>query len=324
MWLINDRHTDAYFNLAAEEYVFRHFHERCFMLWCNEPAVVVGRHQNALAEINFEYVRRHGIKVVRRLSGGGAVYHDEGNLNFSFIERQDAHRPVDFNGFAAPIIAVLQENGIETRLGKRNELLVNGVKISGTAKHVSSEKILYHGTLLFSGHLTALTEALRVQPGKFGDKAIPSVRSQVANIKDALSRPENVEQFRASVFACMMRQLPHAREYGYSASDLAAIRQLRDEKYATWEWNFGQSPPYSMTHSVTLNGKVISVSLTVRQGIIRQIRVDGNFPESHLEMLAQLLVNTPHCREAIRAKLISARLFWLSDNSIDALSEAMM
>ncbi|MDR0714997.1 MAG: lipoate--protein ligase [Bacteroidales bacterium] len=323
MRLINDGHTDACFNLAAEEYVFEHFPERCFMLWCNEPAIVVGRHQNALAEVNVEYVRRNGIKVVRRLSGGGAVYHDAGNLNFTFIERQDTGQTVDFSRFSAPIIALLREKGVEAEIGKRDELSVNGAKISGVAKHVSRGRILYHGTLLFSGNLTALTEALRTAPGKFSDKAIPSVRSKVGNISEYLSPPTDVAQFRAAVFAYMLRHLPHAREYSYSEADLTAVRQLRDEKYARWEWNFGQSPPYAMTRSVALDGKTFSASLNVRQGIIRQIRFEGPFPENSLKTLAQLLLNTPHRQDAIRSKLTSSRLTDPFRNNIDAVLEAM-
>ncbi|MDR0814619.1 MAG: lipoate--protein ligase family protein, partial [Bacteroidales bacterium] len=293
--------TDPFFNLAAEEYLFRHVAEPCFLLWCNEPAVIVGRHQNALAEINYPYIKQHDIKVIRRLSGGGTVYHDAGNLNFSFIDNRKNAESVDFTKYQTVIIAMLRTFGIQAEAGKRNELLLGGKKISGTADHVTNKRILHHGTLLFSAGLTAVEEALRVPTGKFKDKAIQSVRSQVTNISLHLSAPMDMATFRAQVFRYMMKHLPNAREYNYSQADLQSIEHLRNEKYMTWEWNFGQSPQYEMKNAINAAGD--TVSMKVQNGILREIHFSDNLSGNAWTALEQKLLNTPHQEDAIHNKL---------------------
>jgi len=183
MLIINDLRTDPYFNLAAEEYALKNFKADCFMLWRNEPSIIVGKHQNTLAEINLDYVKKRNIKVGRRLSGGGAVFHDLGNLNFTFISTgAQENRLVDFRRFTMPILEVLQNLGIEAVFEGRNDLTIHGRKFSGNAEHVWKNRILHHGTLLFSSVLTDLSEALKVDPLKFRDKAVKSIRSRVTNI----------------------------------------------------------------------------------------------------------------------------------------------
>ncbi|MDR2847504.1 MAG: lipoate--protein ligase family protein [Bacteroidales bacterium] len=242
MHCINSSSTDPFFNLAAEEYLFRHVTEACFVLWCNEPSVIVGRHQNVFAEINSPYIRQHDVKVVRRLSGGGAVYHDLGNLNFTFIDNRQNTEQIDFKSYQTIIIAMLQQLGIQAEAGKRNELLLNGKKISGTARHVTNKRILHHGTLLFSADLDAVEEALRAPAVKLTTKAIQSVHSPVTNISEHLPVPTTMATFRTQVLQYMMEHLPNARPYSYSQADLQAIERLRNEKYVSWEWNYGQSP----------------------------------------------------------------------------------
>jgi lipoate-protein ligase A len=301
MHCLNASSIDPFFNLAAEEYLFRRFSEPCFLLWCNEPAVIVGRHQNVLAEINLPYINQHNIKVIRRLSGGGTVYHDAGNLNFSFIDNRQTTESLDFSNYQAIIIAMLQTFGIKVEAGKRNELLLNGKKISGTADHVTNKRILHHGTLLFSADLSAVENALRVPAGKFKDKAIQSVRSEVTNISMHLPTPMDMVTFRAQVFRYMMEHLPNACQYDYSEADLQAIERLRNEKYTTWEWNFGQSPQYEMENIINAAGDTVSIK--VQNGILREIHFSGSCPGNAWAALEQRLLNTPHQENAIRSKL---------------------
>jgi len=304
MLCISSSQIDPCFNLAAEEYVLKNFSENCFMLWRNESSVIVGRHQNTLAEINADYVRQNRIKVVRRLSGGGAVFHDLGNLNFTFIENNTTEKLIDFQKYTQPIIAVLRSLDIDAGFSGRNDLVIDGMKFSGNAEHVYRGRVLHHGTLLFASELSDLSAALRAHPSKFTDKAIKSVRSRVTNISSHLKKPLAIEEFREMLLRHMMSSNPDSRAYEYTEADLAAIRKLRDEKYAAWDWNFGQSPGYNMVNGMRTGGGFIELHMDVQNGIIRRIRIFGDFFNiGDIERLEQLFTGTPHNETSIRQKL---------------------
>ena len=188
MLCIKDSHTDPYFNIAADEYALKYLEDDCFMLWRNEPSIIVGKHQNTLAEINVDYVMKNNIKVVRRISGGGAVFHDLGNLNFTFVKNAGEDAQGDFRKFTQPILDVLQSMGINAKFEGRNDLTIDGKKFSGNAESIWKNRVLHHGTLLFSAVMTDLSAALKVNPLKFQDKAVKSVRSRVTNISEHLDR----------------------------------------------------------------------------------------------------------------------------------------
>jgi len=304
MLCINDHHTDPYFNLAAEEYVLKNFTDNCFMLWRNSPSVIVGRHQNSLAEINLDYVKQNHIKVVRRLSGGGAVFHDLGNLNFTFIENAKSDQLINFHKYTQPIIDVLQLLEVDARFEGRNDLMIDGKKFSGNAEHVFHNRVLHHGTLLFASELTDLSGALNVNPAKFTDKAIKSVRSRVTNISSHLKKPLELEAFRELILRYMMDNHSDCKPYSYTEADIAAINKLRDEKYATWGWNFGQSPGYNMVNSLRTGGGHLEIHLDVQNGIIRHTRIFGDFFNiGDIAELEQFLTGTPHNETSIRQKI---------------------
>ena len=304
MLCINDYHTDPYFNLAAEEYVLKNFADDCFMLWKNAPSVIVGRHQNTLAEINLDYVKQNRIKVVRRLSGGGAVFHDLGNLNFTFIENAKNDRQIDFQKYTQPIIAVLQSLGIDARFEGRNDLVIDGKKFSGNAEHVYRGRVLHHGTLLFASQLADLSGALNANPEKFTDKAVKSVRSRVTNIGSHLKKPLDVDGFRDLILRYMIENYPNCEPYSYSETDLAAIGKLRDEKYVTYDWNFGQSPGYNMVNSLKTGGGNLEVHIDVANGVIKHVRIFGDFFNiDDTAELEQALAGTLHNETSIRKKL---------------------
>ena len=309
MICINDHHTDPYFNLAAEEYILKNFADNCFMLWRNQPSVIVGRHQNSLAEINIDYVKQNNIKVVRRLSGGGAVFHDLGNLNFTFIETAKSDSLIDFQKYTQPVIAVLQQLGVDARFEGRNDLVIDGRKFSGNAEHVYRGRILHHGTLLFASELTDLSGALNVNPAKFTDKAVKSVRSRVTNISSHLKEAIDLEKFRDMLLRYMTDNYPDGEPYSYTDVDVAAINKLRDEKYATWGWNFGQSPGYNMVNGIRTGGGYLETHLDVHNGIIRHIRIFGDFFNvGDIAEVEQLLTGTPHNETGIRRKLEQIKL----------------
>jgi len=296
--------TDPYFNLAAEEYVLKKFERDSFMLWRNEPAIIVGKHQNTLAEINQDYVKENMIKVVRRLSGGGAVFHDLGNLNFTFIASGENHQLVDFRKFTQPILEVLQKLDIEARFEGRNDLTIDGRKFSGNAEHVHKNRVLHHGTLLFSAQMADLSSALKVDPDKFQDKAVKSVRSRVTNISEHLKIPLTVLEFRDLVLKHVMESTPGAELYSFTQDDITAISRLRDEKYITWEWNFGYSPKYNFRKTVKTNGGKLEVTLEVVNGTIEKARFFGDyFNKLDPSDIEHALTGTLHNETAIRERL---------------------
>ncbi len=296
--------SDAYFNLATEEYLLKEFSEDFFTLWRNEPSIIVGKHQNALAEINVDFVRENNIKVVRRLSGGGTVFHDLGNLNFTFIVSGESNQLVDFHKYTQPILDVLRKLGVDARFEGRNDLTINGMKFSGNAEHVYRNRILHHGTLLFSSVITDLSSALNVDPLKFTDKAVKSVRSRVTNISEHLTDPLDIMSFKDMIMNHIMEMVPDARQYSLTETDLAGIQKLCDEKYSTWDWNFGYSPKYNLQRFVKTAGGKIEFDLNVVNGIIDEIRIFGDFFNTREpEEIESLLLGCRHEVQAVRERL---------------------
>ncbi|HSV88378.1 MAG TPA: lipoate--protein ligase [Bacteroidales bacterium] len=304
MLCIKHPNTDARFNLAAEEYVLKNFGDDIFMLWQNHNTIVVGKHQNTLAEINYDYVKELDIRVVRRLSGGGAVYHDLGNLNFTFITNGQEGRLVDFKKFTLPILEVLKNLGIDARFEGRNDLTINGLKFSGNAEHVYKNRVLHHGTLLFSSELGSLSMALKVNPLKYHDKAVKSVRSRVTNIRDHLSDDLTVEEFRDLIMEHIFNVFPNARKYDFSPADIEYIQLLVNEKYDTWQWNYGYSPKYAFHKMIKTPGGYIEYHLNVEEGTIKDIKIFGDFFSfREISELEEMLRNLPHREEVIYDKL---------------------
>lgn len=271
--IFNDSH-DAYFNMAVEEYVFTQFSDDIFMLWRNEPAIIVGLFQNSLAEINLDFVKEKGIKVVRRLTGGGAVFHDLQNLNFTFVE---SNSNGNFRTFTQPIIEVLNQLGVDARFEGRNDLMIDGRKFSGNAQCVSNGRMLHHGTLLFDTAMTDMSNALKVNPLKFEDKAVKSVRKRVTNIREHLKSSLTVMQFSDMIMKYIMETKPDCRRYEFTDEDIAKITKLRDEKYSTWEWNFGHSPKYSYSKMIRTKGGNVELHLNTEKGTIVEIKIYGDF-----------------------------------------------
>jgi lipoate-protein ligase A len=278
MLIIRRHNTDPYFNLATEEYVLKEIPEDSFMLWRNAPSIIVGKHQNTLAEINLDYVRQHNIAVVRRLSGGGAVFHDLGNLNFTFTQTSYDENLINFRKYTEPILEVLQKLGIDARFEGRNDLTIGGKKFSGNAMHVWKNKVLHHGTLLFSSHMPDLSQALNVDPTKFSDKAVKSVRSRVTNISEHLTEPMDVFHFAELIQEHIVSKYPDARLYDLTDEDHRKIHEMVEKKYGTWDWNFGYSPKYTFRKILrTERSGTIEFNLDVRDGYIRDIRIFGDY-----------------------------------------------
>lgn len=275
MLIIQRIETDPYFNLAAEEYVLRAFSEDCFMLWRNEPSVIIGKHQNAMAEINHAFIRQHELKIVRRISGGGTVYHDLGNINFTFIRNGEKETLVDFRRFTKPVIELLVSLGIDARFEGRNDLRINGLKFSGNAEHVYKNRVLHHGTLLFNSDLSKLNQVIKVEAGKYSDKAVKSIRSVVTNISEHLQIPIDIIDFMDLLIQHIASSYPDSKEYLFNASDYQRINELVQKKYSTWQWNYGYSPDYVFEKEVRIYGKILHVKLIVKNGFVNEVLVAG-------------------------------------------------
>ncbi|HOW31287.1 MAG TPA: lipoate--protein ligase family protein, partial [Bacteroidales bacterium] len=239
MFFLNREQTNPYFNLAAEEYLLRQGPGDMFMLWQNEPCVVIGKHQNAFAEINYRYCRDEKIPVIRRISGGGAVYHGPGNINFSFIKTVEKENAVDFSRFLKPMMETFARLGLAVTSGKRNDLYIHGLKFSGNAEHVYRDKVLHHGTILFDANLDVLNLALTPSGKIFTDKAVKSVRSKVTNLKPYLPDIETIDEFTTLLIQSAGQSIPELQPFSLSDSDIHNINSLATEKYSTWDWNFG-------------------------------------------------------------------------------------
>ena len=307
MLAIQNTSTEPYFNQATEDYLLKNVEEDIFMLWQNDNAIVIGKHQNTLAEINMETVNEKKIKVVRRLTGGGAVFHDLGNLNFTFIMNYDDAQPeIDFKKYTRPIIGVMAELGIEAAFSGRNDILIDGQKFSGNAEHIFHQKkrVLHHGTLLFNSQISDLSAALKVNPLKFEDKAVKSVRSRVTNISSHLKVPISVEEFQEKVMAYIVSIYSDVKPYELTQTDKKAIQQLADEKYSQWQWNYGYSPKYSFQKEIKTKAGIFEIYLEVDKGLIQVIKISGNlFTKQDREELESALIGKEHRSEVILKNL---------------------
>ncbi len=304
MLCIYNNSNEPYYNMATEEYLFKKFNDDIFMLWRNDNAIIVGKHQNTLAEINLDYVKQKNIKVVRRLSGGGAVFHDLGNLNFTFIMNAGNGLPVDFRKYTEPIIEVLQKMDIPAKFEGRNDLTIDGKKFSGNAMHVVRNRILQHGTLLFASEMADLSEALKVNPLKYQDKSVKSVRSRVTNISEYLKTELKIDDFSSMVMGHIMNKYDDCTLYELTDVDKEEIQKLAKSKYSTWEWNFGYQAKYDFNKTFKTVGGNIEINLNVVEGNITECKIFGDyFSTAETEDFEKVLIGTRHEESAIASKL---------------------
>ena len=298
--------TDASFNLAAEQYVFDALpRDRAyFMLWQNKNAVIVGKYQNTQAEINAAYLRENDVQVVRRLSGGGAVYHDLGNLNFTFITDAPASGKVDLGLFCRPVVATLCALGVPAAINGRNDLSIDGKKFSGNAQYVRQGRVMHHGTLLFDSDLEKVGQALHVDADKIQSKGIQSVRSRVTNIRPYLDASITLPEFRRLFIEKLFAETP-ARTRAFSPAEIEAIESIREARYARWDWNFGQSQQFSVEKKRRFEGcGTVTALLNADRARITALAFHGDFFSTREpELLAQALVGYPLQEEALRERL---------------------
>jgi len=304
MRCIQRRETDPYYNLAAEEYLLKTAKDDTLLVWRNEACVVVGKHQNTLREIDPDFVERYKLPVIRRISGGGTVYHDPGNINFSFIFTKRKENLIDFKEFTRPIIAFLEHCGLKASFEGKNNILVNDVKVSGNAAHLHKNKVLYHGTLLFSSDLEVLNKSISGKDHSYQDMAVKSVRAKVGNIYDLLPEKMSVMEFMAQFYDFILNKLTDSYPDDLQEHEKEAIRKLSGEKYRQYEWNYGYSPEYRYQESWQCEDGGFSVLMNVKDGLINRIEING--PEVFrpvYQKIIEALSGMKHEKKSIFSKL---------------------
>ncbi|WP_251859776.1 lipoate--protein ligase [Clostridium sp. Marseille-Q2269] len=276
MIFINHNNTNPYFNHAAEQYVLENINHECFMVWRNEPCILVGRNQNIMAEVNWDYVKEKGMKIVRRLTGGGTVFNDLGNINFTFIRKASENVEENFRKFTKPIIGALNSLGVKVEFSGKNDLIIEGKKISGNAQYYYKDKVLHHGTLLFSTSMGELFKALTVNPLKFKDKAVKSVEARVININEYLNNMDVIE-FKNYMVNYVMKYFNETKLYEFSQNELAQIDEIVKKRFSTWQWNLGNSPKYSYSKEGRCGENTIQINLNVENGYIKEMKFYGDF-----------------------------------------------
>ena len=282
----NDNCTDPFINLAIEEYTFRNLIENdvFLFLYINDPSIIIGRNQNPFIEVNPRFLYNQEIPIVRRISGGGTVFHDHGNISFSFIRKFESNLFNNYREFTRPIIETLADLGVIAVLDERNNIRIEGRKISGNAQFTSKNKMLSHGTILFSTELSTLHEALSEIIISIRSKSTPSISSEVTNVSEHTKPDINIHEFKLRLIKKIMQtEIP--RRVNFTNQQWNEIHKLADSKYRTWEWNYGETPPFSYSKKIIIRNKETIIDVEVIDGVISSIATADDIHFDYLMIL---------------------------------------
>ena len=314
-------------NLALDEYAMKHINvdEDFFFLWQNEPSVIIGKNQNAAEEVNQEFIDRRQIHVARRVSGGGAVYHDFGNLNFTFIIGVDDPGKVNYKKYVQPIVDALKVMGVEAEASGRNDILIEGLKISGNAQRMANGKLMHHGTLIFDVNLEDMVQALNVDPDKIVSKGVKSVRSRVTTIKEHLPQGTTLQDFQNELHYYLSNRHQDT-EIKLSAKDLANIEHEAKTRFSTWGWNYGYSPEFNLKNAKRFTGGRLEVLMSVNEGKIQSIRFMGDYLGLHdVGDIEVSLLNVRYRKEDVIEVLSKFNLsLYFGSITLDEILEVML
>lgn len=305
MKYIISKTNDTAYNVALEEYAFKHIldDDEIFMLWINEPSIIIGKNQNGLAEIDSDYVREQGIRVIRRISGGGAVYHDLNNLNYTLIAPRKNENAFDFQAFSQPVIEALANLGLTATFSGRNDIEIDGKKICGNAQAYTKDRVLHHGCILFNVDLSVLGKALAVKPDKIESKGVKSVRSRVTNIYDELEQKINIDEFQQAIFEEVKATRPDIKEHKFTEEELNEIKKIAEWK-ASWDWNYGKAPAYNLRKEKRFPSGNIEILMEAKHSVLKNITFYGDFfGVRDVEELAEALQGINLEENAIRQKI---------------------
>lgn len=311
IYVINNNNS-CFFNHAAEKYLMNNFDDEVFMLWVNKPSILIGRNQNTLTEINYNYVKDNNIDVVRRLSGGGAIYNDFGNINFTFITNRDKKSSTEknsFNKFALPVIEALQSLGVNAEFTGRNDIIIEGKKFSGNAQYFQKDKLLHHGSILFDCDMSKLSLALKSKSIKFKNKGVKSVGARVTNILPHLDKAMALGEFREYLKNYIIDIHDIEKIIEFNKNDIEEIEKISEKSFKSWEWNYGKSPVYKYENSVKRPIGLVEYTLNVEKSIITDISIYGDyFGERNILELEEALIGVKHRRDHIEHKLKDLKL----------------
>ena len=319
VYIISHNHISPSFNLACEEYFLCRRNENFILIWQNSPSIIIGRNQNAYAELDMDYVKTNNIPVIRRLTGGGAVFHDLGNLNFTFI-KNGCDGLADFREYLTPITHYLRSLGLNADFSGRNDILLDNMKISGNAQTNYRGRVMLHGTLLFSVEMSTLSQALKPSPLKLQAKGIKSVRSRVTNISEHLSSPMSIEEFKDGLFS-FLKDCENCEKYSLSPSDEDAISALAQCKYDAFLWNIGNAPPSSAEKTIVLPSGIVNANFSVKNSKIENIAFFGDFfGVKPVSELAEKLCGIDFSPDAVISALAGCETdSYISGMSLDSL-----
>jgi lipoate---protein ligase len=276
MLCISLKTHDPFFNLALEEVLLKSRKDEFLIIGINDPALIIGKHQVAHMEANTRFITENNIPVIRRISGGGTVFHDSGNLNFTFIRNSEAGKQVDFRRHTRPVIDFLVSLGVNARFEGKNDIRVEGLKISGNAEHVHRNRVLHHGTLLFSSSIDMLRNSIRSDKSCYTTRAVGSNPSSVINLKDKLRVFSDINEFSKELMHYLSEFFPDSDVYNISRQDTEEASALADAKYKTWEWNFAYGPEYILNNTFRSGEMLHSFNLTVTEGKVKQCEIRGS------------------------------------------------
>lgn len=304
MIYVENNSLDPFFNFALEYYLINELDlsDEYFMFWRTEPTLMIGKHQNTIEEINQDYVKEKNIHVVRRISGGGTIYTDPNGWQFSFIVKNKSSRDIDFNTYTAPVIAALSELRVDAELNGRNDITINGKKISGNAQYSNNECILHHGSILFNTDLDELVKSITVSDDKIVSKGIKSVHERVTNVVDNLDKKIDTLEFRDLMIGYLLKNVEGT--YKLTQEDILRVNEIADNKFRTWEWNYGKSPKFNITKSKRFKGGKVEFKLNVDNGYIEQCKIYGDFfSKGDIETVSHSLIGCPYKEDDIRTRL---------------------
>ena len=275
MFCINLDTTDPFFNLAIEEFLLKSSKEEYLILYVNNPSVIIGKHQSGHMEADTKFVNENQIPVIRRISGGGTVFHDNGNLNFSFIRQSESGKQVDFRKYSQPVIDFLLLMGVDARFEGKNDIKVDGLKISGNAEHIHGNRVLHHGTLLFSTSLEMLRNSLRKDQSRYTSRAVVSNPASVVNLKEKINCFQDINEFRSEMLNYFLKNFSDNVPYNLSEAEILQAESIAASKYKTWEWNWAYGPEYTFKNTFKINNALQSCRLVIKDGIIQESNIEG-------------------------------------------------
>jgi lipoate---protein ligase len=304
MFCLSLNSTDPFFNLAVDEYLLKNSSQEYLILGINDKSVIIGKHQSAHRETDTKFITDHNIPVIRRISGGGTVFNDTGNLNFTLILNSKEGKQIDFKKYTLPVISFLSTIGVNAKFEGKNDLKVEGLKISGNAEHIYRNRVLHHGTLLFDTDLELMRDTLRKDTTKYETRAVSSNPSSVINLisvlKNMASIVDTINEFKSLMLSWFLKNNPGSQIFDLTDKETENIKLLADSKYGTWEWNYGYGPEYNFNNSFEYKGKECFSNLHVKDGIIWGSEIKGS---GELERVGKKLIGRRHMVKDIQEVL---------------------